>query len=219
MKKNYTLLAIAALALSLFSCQKEQVSIGPSTSEVHLTPQEKQDKLSPALILFQYSYVNLETGKEAGWIIDRSGNVRTYEYTRAADAIPVSENEKWQEADLANLYALTIETVATIEIEELLSRAHQGLALSKKFLNEVEINDDNTWVSSFYAFTQTQRTSSSNTSAHNGCYRTPNYAANNTTNTQINRLIISLSGHINRYETSTYATDLHQWLLALNEGL
>lgn len=102
------------------------------------------NKLSLPLILFQYSFVNLETGEETGRVIDRSGNVKAYRYTLSSGATPSSENEAWHEADLANLYALA---------------------------------------------------------------------------TEIDRLILNLSGHINRYETSTYATNLHQWLWNLNEGL
>lgn len=219
MKKHYTLLAVAVLVLSLFACQKEQVEIVQPTSRAPLTAQEKLDKLSLPIILFQYSFVDLETGEETGWIVDRSGNVRTYAYSRSAGNAPSSGNETWQESDLANFYALASETVATIEAEELLTRAHQGLGLSKRFLSGTETRNDASWVSGFYAFTQSEKTSGSNGASHNSCYGAPDYTNNIPTDSKIDRMIINLSGRLNRYETSNYATNLHQWLLNLNEGL
>ncbi|MCO6490897.1 MAG: hypothetical protein J5I98_20940 [Phaeodactylibacter sp.] len=217
MKKTYTLLAVAALALSLFSCQKDPAYVGQPSPETALTPQQKLDRLSPPLVLFQYAFVNLETGQESGWIIDRSGNVRPYEYARDANDVPASGNEAWEEGDLANLYALATEPAAAIEIEELLKRAHQGLALSSRFLSGTETDEAASWVAGFYAFTQT--TSAGNDRPHSNCYGATTYNNNIPTTTRINRKIVNLSGHINRYETSNYATDLHQWLLNLEEGL
>ena len=217
MKKKYTLLAIAALALSLFACEKEQVSIDKPSTPVNLTPEQKLDQLNMPAILFQYSYVNLETGEESGWIIDRSGYVKIYHSTLSSGATPSSENEKWNEAELASLYAKATETVSNIGTEELLSRAYQGLALSKKFLSGAEVNENANYIVGFYAFTSS--TSSTSQSNHNQCSGAASYNNDTPGEASINRMIIGLSGHLNRHETSTYATNLHQWLVALNEGL
>ncbi len=220
MKKHNILLAIAALALSLLSCEKETFKTAPASPEAQSVSQPTTEQLSLPLVLFQYSYTNLETGEEIGWIIDRSGYVRTYSASHTPGTVPSSDNEAWQEAEVFELHARSTEMIASLEDEEVLSFARKALSLHRDRLSQTERDEEATWVAGLYAFTQARKTSGYGPSSHeSGCNAGVDYSNPGLSETKINRLIISLSGQVNRYETSTSATDLQQWLLGLNDGL
>ncbi|MCB0560536.1 MAG: hypothetical protein H6573_25520 [Lewinellaceae bacterium] len=220
MKKQYTLLAIAALALSLLSCEKEQTTLAPSSPQVEFTAGQAVDQLSLPLVLFQYSSINLETGEETGWIIDRSGYVKAYRSTRSVGAVPSSENEIWQEAEVNALHISATETITSIGDEELLAQVRKGLSLGNKYLSEPEMDNGANWITGFYAFAQSRSTSNYDISSHNqGCNVTPDYSNPGSSEAKVNRIAIDLSGRINRHGVTATATHLYDWLLALNEGL
>ncbi|MCB0531400.1 MAG: hypothetical protein H6574_01095 [Lewinellaceae bacterium] len=207
MKKSYLLFVLAALGF-LGSCQKEN-SVQQPMAVVPLSAQQELANISPPIILFQYSLVNLATGTESGWIIDRAGAIKKYQ-SESILHMPTAENSAWTETELIELYLLAKEDVSSVTVEELLPRAYQGKSLDKKFLSGTETNNDITWVAAFYAYTQDNGA---------GDYGSCNNTSANAADKSINQLIINLSGQLNRYETSTYAIDLHQWLLALKEKI
>lgn len=208
MKKSYLLFVLLVFACILESCQKESPVEQPK-AVIPLSAQQELANLSPPIILFQYSLVNLATGTESGWIIDRAGAIKKYQ-SQTILHMPTAENSAWTETELIELYLLAKEDVSSITVEELLPRAYQGKSLDKKFLSGTETNNDITWVAAFYAFTQ---------DGGAGDYGSCNNTSANAPDKTINQLIINLSGQLNRYETSTYAIDLHQWLLALKEKI
>lgn len=223
MKKSYAFLTFATSLLFLVSCQKDELVYDQTPSSVHLTSQQKLDNLSPPMVLFQYSLLNLETRQETGWIIDRSGLVKTYQTTWPADKELEANNENWHETDLANLYALASETVGSVGVDELLPRVYQGFSLSKKFLSTTQTNDQEKWLAGYYSFSpQDESAGNYHPSHYGGCsVGTMNYntVTGNSSETIIKRQIVHLSGYLNRYETSNYAIDLHQWLMQENDKL
>lgn len=214
MSKKYTFTALVAFLFFLSACQKESISTEQIAPNTPLSTQQRLDMLAPPLVIFQYSLSNLETGEETGWIVDRSGKLKTYKTTWPLDRELHSNNENWNENDIANLYAIATETVSSVALEELLSRVHQGNSLSKKFLTTTSINEDANWVEGFYAFSVPGAGCSADMSKHQHEH---NHVTGNAYDAVIYRQIVHLSGYFNRYETSSYAIDLHRWMIEENE--
>lgn len=221
MKRSYPYFTFLLSFLILFSCSTDEKEYHPNHSMTALSAQEKLEKMAPPLVLFQYSYVDLNTGIETGWIIDKVGSMKTYEYHHSSESRLSSGNQNWNELMLANLYALSTNEVGTIDFNELQNRLHQGYSLSRKFLTHTEEDHNADYQVGFYAFSPSEE-SGVVQKTFDGCdYGSPNY--NPVTGTHsgasIKRQIVQLSGYYTRHETSTYATDLYQWLNNKNEEL
>ena len=113
MFKKLTYLFIASL-LILSSCGKQEVvasnDLNNDTSNRIYAP--KQD------VLFHYSFENEATGELKGWIIDKDGLVRTYDFTNATDVPELPKSFDVSEEAMNNLldYSTAIDMQIDLEV-------------------------------------------------------------------------------------------------------
>ncbi len=216
MEKIYALFTLASLLLLLTNCQKEQFGADQTAAAAQLTAQQRLDNLNPPSVLFQFSVLDLETDEESGWIIDRSGNIRTYHMVLPSGQTPQAENEIWRETEVNSLYDRTSEILGAVEIEALLARLQQSYSLNSAALTETTTNHNEKLQVSYYAFSPEYGSSNGDRSSYDGeCgagYTDPHQNADDTAEPLVNRRIIHLSGYLNRYENSNNGVDLYQWL-------
>ena len=211
MKYLHTLLTLT-LAFLFFSCEKESVVLTPADTIPDV--QLQLDNLGAPDILFQYAVTELETGEERGWLIDRAGNVRSYQRTANTGLTPSGENELWTAGELSALRDLAAETIATVEPVDLLLRVRQAMTLSEPSLSAAAIEENAVRQTAFYAFTRAEN------EAGDGCYgHNSDDRPRGTDEKLVSRRVVHLSGYMNQAETSGNGAALYAWLAALNEGL
>lgn len=114
MFRKFTFLAIASV-LIFSSCTKDEVvdidnSNSNTTTDIFAP---KQD------ILFHYSFENQATGELKGWVIDKEGTIRTYDFTNATDVPEFPSTKDVQDEIMQNVYDYTTPTDIKIDIEVL----------------------------------------------------------------------------------------------------
>lgn len=115
MYRKYTFLLVASL-LILSSCGKEEI-VRPVSLNINSTAAQS---FSPEQqILFHYGFENKITGESRGWIIDKNGIVRTYDFTNETDVPQIPSSKDVNEESINNLYEYSTATDIQIDMEVL----------------------------------------------------------------------------------------------------
>lgn len=198
------------ILLAFTSCTKEEsiIEVVPTqlTAAEFLALHVSQD------ILFQYSYDNPTIGVSNGWLIDKKGEVKTYELSSINNSSDITDKGSCTRTDLLNLYAYSKPNGTSIEAEELVAKYKQISDASYGILSTNQSGSEKEGTSTFYAiqYDSNGETYTSNTGCGNNC-------GNGTTKSPFARIILQQSGTNNRYNQSTAATGLVQWLSNIHE--
>ncbi len=211
--KHFLYLSLFLLAFGFTACEKETTSYAPAQD---LTPEERFDRMSKPLILYQFALRQVESGQESGWVIDRNGWVRTYQKNYAAGTFPAANETVLAELELEYLYGAASDGIFQLEKGEMYEFLRQSMGLNQSQLSNLANNAGEPLAQSFFAYTQKTQHVPAQSSGGGGC--------NNGSNdyiqiTSINRSVIDMQGPQSRYNTSAKGQAIHQWLLTIQEEL
>ena len=114
MFRKLTFLFIASL-LIFSSCGKEGI-VDTNNSSRHTSSQvfaPKQD------VLFHVGFENQTTGELKGWIIDKQGLVRTYDFTNVTNVPELPSPKDVNDEAMKNLYDYSTATDIQVDLEQL----------------------------------------------------------------------------------------------------
>lgn len=213
MKKHATpYLLVLLFAIALLACEKATFTLEQSPA---LTIEQRFHNLKKPRVLYQYTSVDLKSGEESGWVIDAQGKLRTYSRTLSPGSLPVSEHEIWTAENFDNLYALTSGNNKNIDIEDLFNRFRQSKRLHPGFLSSPRVYQDESRASAFYVYTP-QEAGIDNV-VRNWCKTN---AEDFPPGTELhNRIVLDMSGYIDRHGNSKEARELLEWMKELDRSL
>ena len=208
----FTFLICSILLLSFISCEQDSLSLSVEGKEISLSPEEILKNIVHQDIIFQFSAVDLETGVENGWVVDREGSIKTYYYENEYP-VAQSSNETWTEQDLETLHLQTNETLFQVDPSDLLKKFNLIQQIEPGGLTDVEVRTTASSNTGFYAFSKLQN----NENAQPGCYAGENDSSQSPA--LFNRLVLQISGRSNRINQSVRANEIVNWLSNLNQDL
>jgi hypothetical protein len=213
MKRPFiTILVCSVLLLSFIACEQESLSLSVEAKEISLSPEELLQSTVTQDIIFQFSTVDLETGIENGWVIDREGSIKTY-YFENKYIVPHSSNETWTEQDVEALYHQTGEVLSEVDPADLLNKFNLIQQVEPGRLSDLEVLPNSSRNTAFYAFSRLQNNESSDPACSEGSYDSSQSPA------QFDRLVLQISGRSNRVNQSYRAGEIVTWLSNLNQDL
>lgn len=135
MKVKILPFAISVFALLCFaSCQKEYIQPAESifSAEDYLHTSVKQN------VLFQYEFINSETGEHYGWFIDRTGAVKSYDL-RQSEETNLPGRESCSPTQMNNLYGEATANHLSLSAEEVVENFKQiSVAAAGQYSDRVE---------------------------------------------------------------------------------
>lgn len=211
--KSYLYLAILCLAFGFTACEKTSDEL----TVIELTDEERFDRMQKPLVLFHYASRQLETGQEVGWIVDQQGWVKTYERTLLAGISPASYSEVLATLELQELSDIASPGLFQLGKAELVGHLNQARSISDQHLSPTVTNTEEKVAQGFFAYVNKSVLEHNGGTEGNGeCGSGMGMSNSATSYTQLNRLIVDLSGPESRSVTSDKGQKLHQWLIDLN---
>ncbi|MFK7904192.1 MAG: hypothetical protein AB8B69_03660 [Chitinophagales bacterium] len=211
LQKYTSIFALCLYLLMAFtSCSKEADNIAVIPVEISaedfLRTHVNQD------ILFQFSYTNATTGVANGWLIDKKGQVMTYDLSSESNPTNVTDKGYCTRTDLLSLYTQATSNGTLIEAEELKGNYMQIREAAYGSLSPNQKGSEKEGVSTFYAVAYD---TSGMTSV--GCGAECENEPTESDLYPYSRIILNQSGTDNRYNESMAANDLVQWLSSIHE--
>ena len=213
MKKHATPYLLTLLfTLALLACEKATLTIEQAPG---LTLEQRFEKLDKPLVLYQFSSIDLQSGEENGWIIDHQGFLKAYHRTRPTGYLPASHHEALTRSDLNHLHALASESAGHLAVEELYPRFQLSQRLQPGFLSSQRVHQQENRVNAFYAYTNQQEGALYN--SQDWCKNEAKDAPTVDLEDQVTRIVLNLSGRLDRYGNSKAAVELYKWMDGLNK--
>lgn len=211
LQKYTSIFALCLCLITAFtSCSKEadNIAIIPVeiSAEDFLASHVAQD------ILFQFSYTNTATGVANGWLIDKKGQVMTYDLSSESNPMNVTDKGYCTKTDLLNLYTQATSNGTLIEAEELKAKYLQIKKAANGSLSPNQKGSEKEGVSTLYAVAYD---TSGMTSV--GCGAECDNEPTESNLYPYSRIILNQSGTNNRYNESMAANGLVQWLNGIHE--
>ncbi len=206
-----------AILLVFSSCTKEESFTELETSPVQTI--SATDYLANNVfqdILFQYAYSNIATGETNGWVIDKDGQVRIYDLSSQNNPTLITDRTTCSKDDLLELFSQSTPNGEVIEAEELVKKFEVIRAASGGDLTENQLESEKIGTSTFYAIIRSSdRESPVVIECGLGCGN-GDIDTNPNTSTYT-RFILQQSGTNNRYNQSSQAVELSNWLENIHE--
>ena len=193
------------------SCTKEADSI--EVTAIEISPEDFLETYVHQDILFQFSYTNPTTGIANGWLIDKKGEVRTYDLSTQSNPSSIADRGNCNKTDLLSLYAHSTPNGVVIEAEELVAKYRQIRDAANGILSSNQKGSEKEGTSSFYAIAK----NSNNLTTYAGCGGGCINDSNRDTVYPYARIVLDQSGTDNRQNQNTAATELTEWLSSIHE--
>lgn len=207
----YFLPFFALMLLATFSCEKDQVQIPvaePLTAEEYLAKVETPD------ILFHYEEINVLTDENRGWVIDNSGNLRTYENVFSTLKV---ENSK---AEIANFLRST-QLVQAVDLDALVGYYKNNRAISNSAISENALAQSSDWEVSYYGIAMETSYSNADKNSGAGCGfgNCEDQSSKEEQKQVIEQILLESLGSLHLVREDERAQAVLAWLKSLNVDL
>ncbi len=204
----YFSLCCLLLIVSLESCEKEAL-LAPG-KQVVLSPEELLGIQVSQDLVFQLVIVEPGEYTQSGWILDRKGNLRTYQLHDDFQWIS-NENEVVTEDHLAYLLDESKSSSLEVEAEIYLKKYYEVQRLNGSQISDIETGQSDSRQTAIYAYRSTEAEATVE-----GCGG--EYDGEGA-NRNFEKILIALDGPEVVQNESNAARSLKTWLTDLNEEL
>ena len=213
MKKHlYILFLGLVVSFVLVSCADKQETEREIQEVYEFNAQEYLNVNFNQDVLFRYEYKDALTGQQFGWLIDKDGVIRNYDY----DDIPqrLNNDQQCSATSLKSLYELSAATDHSIEIEELAAKARLIAPASRGSLSDLHNTDsEDKSTESYFAYLRNYETESSGHSCSGS-------AANlHVTEDYFDVVLLKRTGHQVQDNHHQYAEELFDWMIEVKNNL
>ena len=153
MKNSILPLLLVSCMFLLTSCEKETVQVSNSTSAEPVTSMTGVSEL----VIFHVSHLDRLTGERTGFVIDRNGQLKTYQLN-AAESAKLPSNGTWLEEEVAWLFTTAKTRAHQIGEDDMVEYYNKIRAAATGEYSERFDNSTENTVHSYHAFTASRHT-------------------------------------------------------------
>ena len=219
MKKHlYPLFFGLFLSILMVSCSEQQDEKLENDRIYEISAERYLDLNFQQEVLFRYEYENIETNQKLGWLIDRNGIIRDYNYEDAG--LRVTDQNECSRSSLMALYQSSVATESRIDLEELAESAKLISSTATGNISELQVqNSDDQMKESYFVYNKTEEQSTAGGhSCGNGITPT-DISASSQMESSYEQVVLKVTGSHVQDNSHSNATKLYDWMKDIKENL
>lgn len=216
-KQLYNLLFLSLLLVLIVSCSQQKEEQLEITSTFEITPEGYLDLNFQQDVLFRYEFKEEATGQRTGWLIDRDGFIRDYNFDE--DAVRLTNGNHCSNDNLNHLIESSNATGQVIDLEELVGKAKLIADVAGGSISELSTTEAiGEGRKSYYIYNRVLNNETSNDD-HDCSGNGNGYSSYNVNDMSFEQVVLKVRGSHVQDNNHPDAQYLANWMEEINDNL